>query len=40
MLRPFFLLLLLSLLSSKTIKRGLVLFFNDNTDNGDNEREA
>ena len=40
MLRPFFLLLFLSLLSSKTIKRGLGFILNDNTDNGDNEREA
>ena len=35
-LRPFFLLLLLSLLSSKTIKRGLGLIFKDNTDYTDN----
>ena len=54
-LRPFFLLLSLSLLASILIRRffvfikncskkpssgGLVVFLNDNTDNGDNEREA
>ena len=36
-LRPFFLLLLLSLLSSKTCGR-LVVFLNGNTDNGDNTK--